>query len=203
MSRSVKATYTFFVILFSLGTYFLIQSSVRDIGVNLMTPLDASIPLIPEFVWIYHSLLPVIVLTSVFIVDQRRNIFTLIAACVASTIVLNIFYIFYPAFYPRSEYQIALSGMSEHVLYWTRKIDGANNTFPSGHVTFAWLMFWGIKNSLASHAKKWLTPAFFIWASLVSFSTLALKQHYIVDVFSGLALATLTYLISKKIIQRD
>ena len=203
MSRSVKATYTFFVILFSLGTYFLIQSSVRDIGVNLMTPLDDGIPLIPDFVWIYHSLLPIIVLTSVFIVDQRKNIYTLIAACVVATVILNVFYIFYPSFYPRSDYQIALSGLSDHVLYWTRKIDGANNTFPSGHVTFSWLMFWAIKNSLASHTIKWLTPTFFIWASLVSFSTLALKQHYIVDVFSGIALATLTYLMCMKIIQRD
>lgn len=198
----MKATYTFFVVLFSLGTYFLIQSSVHDIGVDLMTPIDRAIPLLPEFVWIYHSLMPIIVLTSVFIVDQRKNVYTLILACVVATIVLNIFYVMYPAFYPRSDYQIALSGLSEQVLHWTRKVDGANNTFPSGHVTFAWLMFWAIKHSTAARVKRWLTPSFFAWAVLVSFSTLTLKQHYVVDVFSGIALATAAHMLSKRIIYR-
>ena len=200
MSRSVKATYTFFLLVFSLGTYFVIQKSVSDMGIDLMMPLDSMIPQIPSFVWVYHSLLPVIVFTSVFVVEQKKNVYSLVLSCIISTIILNIFYIYLPCFYPRAGFELQLTGISEHVLHWTREIDGSNNTFPSGHVTFSWLMFWAIYMSSASNTRKWLIPTYLIWASLVSFSTLALKQHYIVDVLSGMMLASFAYLLSRKIV---
>ncbi len=203
MPRSVKATYLFFVLMFSLGTYFAIQSAVTSSDIDLMLSLDRTIPLLPDFIWAYHSLLPVIIFTSIFLVEEKINVYRLIAACIISTVILNIFYIYYPSFYPRSEFQFDMAGPSEWLLAWTREVDGSNNTFPSGHVTFSWIMFWSIRFSKISEKFNWLTPTYFVWAMLVSFSTLALKQHYIVDVFSGMILATLTYIISRKLIFRD
>ena len=103
-----------------------------------------------------------------------------------------LFYAFFPAFYPRDIHtEASVSGFLVDI---TRAIDGSNNTFPSGHVTFAWLLvfFVGLSNFAKKH--KWIQPAYILWAFLLSISTLVLKQHFIIDVFSGVTLAVICYL---------
>lgn len=81
----------------------------------------------------------------------------------------------------------------------TRELDGSNNTFPSGHVALSWLLFFSIQrvDSIKKNAfAKW---TFFAWASLISLSTLLLKQHYFVDVASGIALAYLCHRFAQKV----
>tara|TARA_R110000824_G_scaffold166215_12_gene342964 strand:+ start:433 stop:846 length:414 start_codon:yes stop_codon:yes gene_type:complete len=115
----------------------------------------------------------------------------MICACLAATVVLNIFYIYLPSFYPRIEFEVAT--ISEYLVELTRAIDKANNTFPSGHVTFAWLIFYAASFSQLAGKYKIIKFTYLIWASMISFATLALKQHYIVDVVSGIFLATLCF----------
>ena len=109
-----------------------------------------------------------------------------------------LFYTFFPAFYPRDGYTD--SSLSGFLVEITRNIDGSNNTFPSTHVTFAWLMvfFIGLSNFSLKH--KWIQSVYVLWAILISVSTLVLKQHFVVDVFSGIALATMCYFLGKHLV---
>ena len=83
----------------------------------------------------------------------------------------------------------------------TRRIDGANNTFPSGHVCFAWIMYWGIYFSEVANKFKVLRSLFCLWAIGISLSTLVLKQHYLIDVGSGFLLATISFFMVQSLIE--
>ena len=115
---------------------------------------------------------------------------------VAGTI-LCLFYVFFPSFYPREDW-VDTSTVSGMVVEFTRMIDGANNTFPSGHVTFAWMLAFFV--SISSVGKKYLSlrVAYIVWASLISVSTLTLKQHYLFDVVSGILLAGIIFYVFKR-----
>ena len=191
MSNIVKARYVFVVLTLYMISYVAIQFTITNSAYNLMTPFDTAIPFLPGWIWIYHSIIPVIFLTSFFLVRTRHVFFTMICACLAATVVLNIFYIYLPSFYPRIEFEVAT--ISEYLVELTRAIDKANNTFPSGHVTFAWLIFYAASFSQLAGKYKIIKFTYLIWASMISFATLALKQHYIVDVVSGIFLATLCF----------
>ena len=109
-----------------------------------------------------------------------------------------LFYVFFPSFYPRESF-VDVSTISGWLIEITRSIDGPHNTFPSGHVTFAWLLVFFVSLSQYTRKYSWIKVLYFSWATLISISTLTLKQHFVVDVLSGLALASLSYYLGRKI----
>ena len=176
--------------------YFLLQKFFAHHEHDLLTSLDKKIPLIPEFVWVYHSLLPVLVGVVVFLLKTKRNFFEVYVACLFATLCLTAFYILVPCFYPRE----ALPNdntVSTWLVEMTRIVDDANNVFPSSHVTFSWIVFFGVNELRRS---KLFFFSFFIWAVMVSVSTLFLKQHYLLDVFTGMFLAYCCFYFSKNIV---
>lgn len=198
MPLQVKARYLFLAFLPYLIFYFLIQSFIGASQYNLLMTVDEKIPFIPSFIWVYHTLLPVTILTAILLF-QRRDVFLgLIFAFVFSSTILCAFYIFLPSFYPR-ELFVDTTTISGWLIEITRSIDGPHNTFPSGHVTFAWLLVFFASLSQYTQKNRWIKLVYFLWAILVSISTLTLKQHFVVDVVSGMALATLSYYLGRKI----
>jgi len=191
MSNIVKARYVFIVLALYMVSYVAIQFAITNSSYDFMTPFDSAIPFLPEWIWVYHSIIPVIFLTSFLLVKGRQLFFTMIWACIAATIVLNLFYIYLPSFYPRIEFEVAT--LSEYLVELTRAIDKANNTFPSGHVTFAWLVYYAASFSELAGKYRIIKLVYLVWAAMISFATLTLKQHYIVDVVSGIFLATLCF----------
>ena len=161
--------------------------------------MDELIPFNPHFIWIYHTIIPVIALTLVYLIKRKDLFLSSIVAFLLATAVLFFFYIFFPSFYPRDAF-VDNSTISGVLVEATRRIDGAQNTFPSSHVTFSWLITFFISISACAKKNKWIYKGYFIWAILISLSTLTLKQHFIVDVVSGIILALLCYLLSKKIV---
>jgi membrane-associated phospholipid phosphatase len=166
---------------------------------DLLTNFDSSIPFIPEFIWIYHTLIPAIFITLYFFISRERIFFSTFSALMVATIILSLFYILFPSFYPRDAF-CDTSSLSGLLVELTRIVDGAGNTFPSGHVTFSWLLFLYIRISDKASKLVWVKPLYFIWAILIAVSTLVLKQHYIIDVVSGIVLAYICYFLSKNIV---
>jgi len=199
MTIKAKAKYVFLTILPYIILYFLLQSALAmNTNHNLTTDLDKLIPFVPEFIWIYHSMIPIFILTTVILIEKKPVFFTAIASIIFASIIMLLFYTFFPAFYPRDVHtEASISGFLVEV---TRSIDGSNNTFPSGHVTFAWLLVFFIGLSSFAQKYKWIQFVYIIWALLISVSTLVLKQHFVVDVFSGATLAILCYFLGKRFV---
>jgi len=129
------------------------------------------------------------------LVKKKRIFFTTFWSCVLATVILNLMYLIFPSFYPRVDFEI--NTISELLVDFTRQVDGANNTFPSGHVTFAWILFWGVVYSKTANTLKGIKSLYMLWAIGISLSTLVLKQHYIVDVASGFGMALTIFFFVK------
>jgi membrane-associated phospholipid phosphatase len=190
MSNRVKAKYLSVLTVFILGTYFLIQGIVSHQH-ELLTDLDGILPFMPDFVWIYHSLVPVIGATLFLLVNNRRNFFTTFWSCLGATFIIHLIYVIMPSFYPRPD--LIPHNLSEQLLALTYEIDNGSNTFPSGHVCYSWLLFLGVRYSKDAKKTFGLRNLYLLWAIGVTLSTLTLKVHYVVDVFGGLALAFLMF----------
>ena len=134
-------------------------------------------------------------------VKERSLFFSMFWSCLMASIILNLFYMILPSFYPREDF--ALNTVHDYFLQLTRDFDGPHNTFPSGHVTFSWLiMFTALKTKLVS-ANRSLCLLYIFWTICVTLSTLVLKQHFVVDVLSGIFLSCVVfylvnYLVSSK-----
>ena len=121
-----KANYVLLFGVINLFTYFLIQDCVTH-KYNFLTDVDKAIPFMPEFVWIYHSLLPVIGVTMVLLVRSKKLFFNAMWACVATTLILHFFYVTFPSFYPRPLF--VPQDLSEMLVQVSYDIDNSSNTF--------------------------------------------------------------------------
>jgi membrane-associated phospholipid phosphatase len=176
--------------------YFLVQFIATD-DYSFMTPFDYAVPFIPEFIWVYHTLIPVIIISTIFSMEKRDVFFNTLVALTFSVIVLTLFHIIFPSFYPRQEIQV--DTMSLWLVEVTRMIDASCNTFPSGHVTFAWILFFCIRDANCIKRTKALHLAYLLWAILIATSTVVLKQHYVFDVVAGIVLAWFSMTVAKKV----
>jgi len=189
----------FLFAIFTLGSYFFIQDYVAH-EYDFLTPLDKAFPFMPDFIWLYHSLMPVIAATMVLLVKSRRNFFTVFWAGLLATVLINVFYILLPSFYPRPDF--IPETLSEHILYSTYQVDNSSNTFPSGHVAYAWLMFYGAIHSPKIKSLPALGRLYLLWAIGITLSTLAIKAHYVIDVIGGFAVASFCFYVVKSIIEK-
>ncbi len=198
MPRYDKAKYISLMLIAYFGLYVTIQTFVTTHRFDFLTEFDNAIPFMPQHIWIYHSILPVILLTMMSLVQTRTVFFATFWACVVATVVLNISYLCFPSFYPRLDFEVET--VSEAMLWLTRQVDGSNNTFPSGHVTFAWIMFLGACKTELARKVEGIKALYLLWAIGIALSTLTLKQHYLVDVASGIVLAFVSFYVSCLII---
>jgi membrane-associated phospholipid phosphatase len=199
LATAVRIRYMVLFGIFTLGSYFFIQDYVTH-EYDFLTPIDKAFPFMPDFVWLYHSLMPAMVVTMILLVKSRRNFFTVFWAGLLATLLINLFYILLPSFYPRPDFIPAT--LSEHLLYETYQVDNSSNTFPSGHVAYAWLMFYGVIYSMKAKEFPVLGRLYLLWAIGITLSTLAIKAHYIIDVIGGFAVGAFCYYIVKSIIEK-
>ena len=200
VSIRAKTRYVLFLFFFYFCSYFLIQSAITSSNHDFLTAVDQLIPFVPEFIWIYHTMVPVFLITTILLIKRKDVFYTAFLSILLATVVMNLFYVYLPVSYPREIWQPTDMSASSVFVELTRQIDGSNNAFPSGHVTLSWLLT--LLVGLTSFAKKhkWTQYIYVLWASLISVSTLVLKQHFMVDVFSGVILATLCYFLVKRFV---
>jgi membrane-associated phospholipid phosphatase len=191
MSHVKKLSYILIAIVFYMLGYAIIQSMVHVGKFDFYTQLDSLIPLVPEFIWIYHSVIPILFITMVVLVRDKNLFFSMFWSCLVSSIILNLSYALLPSFYPRENF--ALNTIHDYLLQFTRELDGAHNTFPSGHVTFSWLITLTALKTRQVAANRSLCLIYIFWAICVTLSTLTLKQHFIVDTLSGFFLSCFVF----------
>jgi len=150
---------------------------------NLRTPLDAALPVVPVFVIPYDSLEPVIYFTLIVFLLFRTRLFQ--SACLALITALFVSYGFY--FFLQTEVQRPLLTGSDVFTQMIRAVyagDNPFNDFPSLHTSTSTLMaiYWFRADRRAGIIAT-------VWTALVVASTVLIKQHYVADLASGLALA--------------
>ena len=192
MSVRAKARYIFLTLLFYFIAYFSIQSFITVNEYNLSTEIDRLIPFVPQFVWVYHTIVPILLFTAIVLIQRKDVFLSMITALIVAGLTMSVFYVVFPSFYPREP--IGDYSLSAALVEMTRMVDGPSNTFPSGHVTFSWILVFFVSLSEQARKFRW---AYLLWAVLITTSTLVLKQHFIVDAISGILLASVCYYFAK------
>jgi membrane-associated phospholipid phosphatase len=201
MTRATRAYHTGLLFFGYLAFYWLIQYLINSTEVDYFLSLDALFPFIPEFVWVYHTLPVGIFLVMVVCIKTRKLFMTTFWACMLAAIIMSFFHVFAPAFYPREAFEI--TNTHEWLVGLTRQIDGSNNTFPSGHVAFSALMYLSARSTDFCNKHRFTSFLFMAWAIGVSISTMAIKQHFFLDVVSGWLVAYASFYLCRAFIMRQ
>ena len=178
----------------NMGSYY----GSRAIAINwyhydVTTPLDGEFPLVPWTVTIYFGCYLFwgvnYVLCAVQEKGPRNRYFC--ADAIAKIVCFVIFLVFHTT---AARPWIDTSGFWGYFMGLLYQVDSADNLFPSLHCLVSWLCWIGVR-------KRKDIPAVYRWASLVMalavcVTTLTTKQHVIVDVFGGVALAELSYFLA-------
>jgi membrane-associated phospholipid phosphatase len=165
-----------------LAAYELVgRVAARLATTNLTLPLDRTIPLVPEFVWLYafcyiFPFVPVLVTR-----DWHRFNRGLLAMAIAN-IAAFIVYLVFPVAIPRAELGSSISERMLAFIYWL-DFEPAVTEFPSLHVFFAWLIY---LMSRRQRLSRWGDALLFLVALGITVSTVLVKQHFILDVLAGL-----------------
>jgi membrane-associated phospholipid phosphatase len=150
---------------------------------NLRTPLDDVLPVVPIFVIPYNSLEPLIYFTMIVLLLTRTRIFQ--AACCAMLTAWLVSYAFY--IFLQSEVLRPVLTESDVLTQMIRDVyanDNPFNAFPSLHTSLSTIIalhWWRVNRRLGIVAG--------VWVALIVASTVLIKQHYVADVASGLLLA--------------
>ena len=144
--------------------------------------IDRMLPVRAGWSFVYGSLFCAVILPA-FVVHQQDLLRRTLHAFLMAWLVAFAIFIAYPTIGPHHP-KVAVHGFADWSL---RAIYGADvnyNCFPSLHVAQAFLAAFACRR-----VHRGVGIFAFVWASLLSVSTLLTKQHYFVDVVGGIALA--------------
>ena len=149
---------------------------------------DRSVPLIPEFVWIYILAFPFWAVNYILAARRGKKSFY---RFVATDLLVHItcFIVFMAV--PTTNIRPVIAGdtLSERALSLVYTMDGGNmpsNLLPSIHCYVSWLCWRGLKG--AREIPAWYQRFSLVFAVLIIISTQVLKQHYIVDAIAAVIL---------------
>jgi membrane-associated phospholipid phosphatase len=187
---------------YTVGIYLFIFSVVVYLPANhfhFFTPellpllwIDRAIPFFPYSVWIYISeyiFFITVYLTCRDLKNLNKYFYSFV---VLQSVSVVIFWV-WPTTYPRELFELSandLDWVTFNVFTQLRQLDTPANCCPSLHVSSVYLSSFIF---LDDQRKKF--PFFFSWGTAIALSTLTTKQHYLVDVVSGLMMAITFYWI--------
>jgi membrane-associated phospholipid phosphatase len=170
--------------------YLLISSLISQNSVPINSSIDDRIPFVPWFVIPYVAWMFVLYLAFIYMGLTNRSLYwrTMIAYNAAVT-VSNIIFILFPTYMPRPE--ITGDDLFQKLVLFIYSNDQPVNCFPSIHCLTTYLLFITmIRGQLFSVGPRLLISVF-LWSIIAS--TVLIKQHALVDVIGGIALAEIAY----------
>ncbi len=152
-----------------------------------------SIPLIKNFIYIYHSWYPLVIITSYFIYKNDKDLYKkLIFTFIISFIMAQLTFIFYPSAVIRP--QIEVKTITDYVIYLTYKFDNPTNCLPSVHALVCYIMIYYLNKSNIKVLAKILLTTYFI---LIILSTIFTKQHLPIDLLFAIIYAIIAIILVK------
>lgn len=162
---------------------------------NLSNALDDRIPFVPWTVTIYLGCYVFWVVNYVIGCRQNREeAFRFLSADLLTKLVCFLCFLFLPTTNTRPV--IEGSGIWDECMKLLYQLDAADNLFPSIHCLTSWFCFIAVRKN--EKVPKWYRFASLFMALSVCVSTLTTKQHVLIDVAAGVAIAEISYLFVEK-----
>ncbi len=157
-------------------------------GVQLNLPIDSQIPLYPPAIvpYLLGTVIFVVfpILAALYVKPKEFEAYTISILTVA--VISCLAYLIFPTFVTRPE--ITSNDFFSRVIALLYETDRSYNAAPSGHTFFTLISCF--------YVSRWLPKLKWLWwflAVLIIASTLFTRQHYILDLVCGIALAVLAY----------
>lgn len=161
---------------------------------NIESSLDALIPFWAPSVSIYLGCYVFWAANYILIARQgKQEICQFFAGDILSRIVCLGFYLLLPTTNTRP--LLEAEGFWNQVVAGLYATDAADNLFPSIHCLVSWFCYIGLRGK--KQIPVWYRGFSCVMAILICISTLTTKQHVILDVFGGVALAEGCFYIGK------
>lgn len=179
---------------FNCLIYFGIQAATKDWKhYDFTGSLDRSVPFIEEFVIIYLICYMFWIVNYILIGRQGKEwCFRFVAADIISRVICAAFFLLLPTTNVRPE--IVGEGLCEDLMRWLYAADAPVNLFPSIHCLVSWFCYAGIRGR--ENISRGYRIFSCIFAMLVCVSTQVTKQHYLIDLIAGVALAEVLWRLS-------
>jgi len=151
--------------------------------------LNQQIPFYAASVWIYFSYFAIFIF-SLRLESDSEYLSRYFYGLITLNILSNLIFVLFPVEYVRDHATLVADEemITRFFFELIFVLDPPRNCYPSLHVSMA---FFTAFHWFARDRVRFLT--FLLWAILISVSTLTTKQHYAVDVLSGLILAIGVY----------
>ena len=162
---------------------------------DMTTKFDLATPLVPWTVLIYFGSFGFWIVNyflGCFQDDDETS--SLLCADLCAKIVCFILFVAVPTTNIRPE--IADTTLMNKLMIYLYSVDTADNLFPSIHCLTSWFCVIAVRKQKA--IPNWYKVLSVIIALAICVSTLTTKQHVVVDTFTGVGLAELSYWFVKK-----
>ena len=156
-----------------------------------MFDIEHIIPFIDWTIFIYMSDYIFVALVF-YLLKDKQNMNRIFYSQLMLLFVAMIIFFIYPTAYPRPT--VEYNGFIGSFVKFLHTLDTSSNACPSMHVAVTFVAAFGF---IKEQQKKLFI--FIPWAILISLSTLTVKQHYILDIVLGLAIAIIAYINGFKI----
>ena len=162
---------------------------------NIESPLDGLIPFWPPSVVVYLGCYLFWAVNYVLLARQdKEDVCKFFTADFISRVICMVFYLAIPTTNTRP--QLGADGFWNYAMSFLYSVDAPDNLFPSIHCLVSWFCYAGIRKR--KDIPGWYRGLSAIFAAMVCISTLTTKQHVILDVAGGVALAEICLILGKK-----
>lgn len=160
---------------------------------DLTTPLDSKIPILPWFAFIYVGCYLFWAFNYMMVGRvNKEHFYRFISNIFLGYIISGLIFCIFPTFIVRPDLS-EIQGLGKSVVAYVYNSDTPVNLFPSMHCQISWYCYLGIRKQ--KEIAKSYQYFSLIMAILVCISTVVIRQHYVVDIFAGIAIAELSYFI--------
>ena len=183
------------IALFFVAYFSVLRYPIGDVTTMPILALDrwldfefAAMPLYLSL-WVYVSLGPALL-------PDRRALLRYGVACALLSVVGLTLFLLWPTKVPPLTPEMAAEVASHAGMTMLRGVDMSGNACPSLHVAFAVFAAAGIARELrAVGAPHWLRTFNMLWSAGIVYSTLATRQHVVLDALAGALLGAIVALL--------
>ena len=184
LSRPYRVTLPMVLLMLLVPLYIFIAEMMPGRPVHVPeVRLDRLFPVQPAWALVYGALYLFLIVLPVFVVRQPDLIRRTFLAYLAVWITAYVFFLAWPTVAPRPV-EVVGEGFLAWGLRFLYSADPPYNCFPSLHVAHSF-----VSAIACCRVHRGVGIAAGICASLVGISTLFTRQHYVLDVAAGIALA--------------
>lgn len=175
-----------FMVVFFIAYFQVLRNPVGPAFVMPLTALDRAIPFQPSWLAAYVSLWLYVGLPPGFFLRLRTLV--VYSLCIGTLCLTGLaIFLFWPTVVPPPDYGIDLAHHPAFAIL--QGVDATGNACPSLHVATAVFSAIWLHHGLARlGARAPVLAASWLWCGLILYSTVAIRQHVVLDIVAGAAL---------------